>query len=155
MATKQRQVTRMNEGPAPDIKSAATVARIVHGAISAGLLIVFLVFAFLATGSRGPTVSGGERALRIIGYALIVLAVIATQVIRGRIPRPDLGAGPDRFWVSHMSRALTLWAVAEAGGLAALVMGWIVGDTTLMALGAAVGLALLFVHRPGRLQGIA
>lgn len=146
----------MNERPSThDIQSPGTVARIVHAAISAGLLIVFLVFVFLATGGEGPSVSDGGRPLQIIAYALIVLAVICTQVIRGRIPRPDAGAGADEFWMSHMSKALMLWAVAESGGLATLVLGWIVGDTTLMALGAAVGLALLFVHRPGRLQGIS
>ena len=42
--------------------------------------------------------------------------------------------------------------LAEAGGLGAMVLGWLTGDTNLLALGAAVALALLFVSRPSRLQ---
>ena len=41
--------------------------------------------------------------------------------------------------------------LAEGGSLGAIVVGWVC-DTTLLAFGVAVGLALLFVSRPSRLE---
>ncbi len=75
-------------------------------------------------------------------------------MLRGRIVPPKHGSDLGEWWTANLPKAVVVWAMAEGGGLAALVLGWISGDTTLMALGAAVGLALLFVNRPARLQSM-
>ncbi|UCF19062.1 MAG: hypothetical protein JSU87_14190 [Gemmatimonadota bacterium] len=129
-----------------------TVARIIHAAIVAGLVLVFAVFFYLQrlmpTGFPDET----ARVLRIVGYLTLAAAALGTLFMRGRIAPAGQDENLDRWWTEQMPKAVSIWAVAEGGGLAALVIGWIIGDMTLFAVGAGVALALLFVTRPGRLQ---
>jgi len=144
----------MNEqrpaGPAARI---AMTARIIHAAISSGVVIVFAVFLYLRnqSGLQNPAETG--QTLRIVGYLLLAGGVLASGMLRGRIPPRRRGSDLDEWWTQSLPRAVVVWAVAEGGGLAAMVMGWLVGDTTLLALGAALPLALLFTSRPSRLSG--
>lgn len=133
-------------------ENADTVAKIIHGAIIGGLVIALAVFLFLQRAVGQEFAAGIGRGLRIAGYALLATAAVGALLVRGRIKPPAGGADLGRWWTDVMPQAVVVWALAEGGGLTAMVLGWIIGDTTLLALGAAVGLALLFVTRPGRLR---
>ncbi len=138
--------------PAAQPESADTVAKIIHGAILGGLMIALAAFLFLQQAVGQEFAGGIGRGLRIAGYGLLATAGVGSLLVRGRIKPPARGADPSRWWTDVMPQAVVVWALAEGGGLTAMVLGWVIGDTTLLALGAAVGLALLFVTRPGRLR---
>ncbi len=143
----------MNEEPPAVLpEDVDTVAKIIHGAVIGGLVIALAIFLFLqrAVGLDFPGGIGG--GLRIAGYALLATGALGSLLVRGRIKPPASGTEVGRWWTDVMPQAVVVWALAEGGGLGAMVLGWLIGDTTLLALGAAVGLALLFVTRPGRLR---
>ncbi len=129
-----------------------TMARIIHGAISLGLVVIFAVFLYLRNQATIEFSAGTARALRLSGFVILAAAVLGAQLMRGRIRPPERSDDRCAWWTGTLPQATVVWAVAEAGGLAAIVLGWLIGDTTLLALGAAVGLALLFVSRPSRME---
>jgi hypothetical protein len=143
----------MNEKhPAGRPAKIAMTARIIHAAISSGVLIVLAVFLYLHNRSSLQYPAETARTLRILGYLLLAGGVLASGMLRGRIAPRRRGSDLDEWWIKNLPRAVIVWAVAEGGGLAAIVLGWLVGDTTLLALGAALPLALLFTSRPNRLS---
>lgn len=143
----------MNEQrPAGVAAKIAMTARIIHAAISSGVVIVFAVFLYLHNQSSLQYPAEAGRKLRIVGYFLLAGGVLASGMLRGRVAPRRRGTDLDEWWIQNLPRAVVVWAVAEGGGLAAMVMGWLVGDTTLLALGAALPLALLFTSRPNRLS---
>jgi hypothetical protein len=143
----------MNEHrPVLNSERVGTVARVIHGAIVGGLAVAFAVFLYLQSRASLEFPDRASRMLRLIGYGILASAVLASLVVRGRIEPPSSGDAVNEWWTVNLEKAVVCWALAEGGGLAALILGWVIGDTTLLALGTAVGLALLFVTRPGRLQ---
>lgn len=129
----------------------AMVARIIHAAISSGVVIIFAVFLFL--NNRASLGSEAGRTLRIVGYVVLAVGVLASGMLRGRVAPRRRGTDLVTWWGENLPRAIVVWGVADGGGLAAMVLGWLIDDTTLLALGAALPLALLFTSRPGRLSG--
>ncbi len=143
----------MNEQrPGVEPSKVAMTARIIHAAITSGVVIIFAVFLFLHYQSslQYPTEAG--RTLRIVGYLVLAGGVLASGMLRGRIAPRRRGTDPGEWWGQNLPKAAVVWAAAEGGGLAAMVIGWLIGDTTLLALGAALPLALLFTSRPSRLS---
>ena len=141
------------EHPAADPAKIATAARVIHAAITVGVVLFFAVFLILRSESSLGEMSETRGVLRIVGYLVLAGGVLASGMLRGRIAPRFRGADLGEWWSKNMQKAVVVWATAEGGGLAAMVMGWLVGDTTLLALGAALPLALLFTSRPNRLSG--
>jgi hypothetical protein len=135
-----------------DPAAAATTARVIHAAVMGGVVIAFGVFLFLRTRFSLDAPAGSARLLRLIGYVGLGMGVLGSGMLRARIATRRRGEDLGAWWVVNLSRAVPVWALAEAGGLAAMVLGWLIGDPTLLALGAAGALAMLFVSRPSRLQ---
>jgi hypothetical protein len=135
------------------VPGSATTARIIHAAITAGVVILFAVFLFLRTrmSSEFPAETAG--ILKLVAGAVLVASGFASNLVRSRIPAPTAGSSRDEWWRANQPKAVVCWAIAEGGGLAALAIGWLIGNTTLLALGAGVALALLFVSRPEALEG--
>ncbi|UCC72521.1 MAG: hypothetical protein JSV86_19515 [Gemmatimonadota bacterium] len=143
----------MNEQPPrPEREKVGTVARIIHGAIAGGLALVFAVFLYLRSQAVIEFPAERARGLRLAAYLVLGAAILAAQLLRGRITQPRHGADLSDWWTGSLPKAVVIWAVAEAGGLTSIVLGWLIADTSLLALGVAVGLALLFVSRPSRLE---
>ena len=140
-----------------NVPSPATTARIIHAAITAGVVILFAVFLFLRTRMRPEFPAETAGILKWVAVAVLVASAFGSYLVRSRIPAPApapaSGSGRDEWWKAVQPKAVVCWAIAEGGGLAALAVGWITGNTTLMALGAGVALAMLFVSRPGALEG--
>ncbi|MGD8867303.1 MAG: hypothetical protein PVI01_06725 [Gemmatimonadales bacterium] len=141
------------ERPGADPAKIATAARVIHAAIAAGVVLFFAVFLILRSESSLGGVSEAGGVLRIVGYLVLAGGVLASGMLRGRVAPRSRGVDLGEWWGKNMQRAVIVWATAEGGGVAAMVMGWLIGDTTLLALGAALPLALLFTSRPGRLSG--
>ena len=113
----------------------------------------FAVFLVLRSESSLAVASETGGVLRIVGYLVLAGGVLASGMLRGRVAPRSRGADLGEWWSENMQKAVIVWATAEGGGIAAMVMGWLIADTTLLALGAALPLALLFTSRPGRLSG--
>lgn len=136
-----------------DPAKTVTTARVIHGAVMAGIAITFAVFLYLRARATPEMTADTARVLRILGYVILVVPVLGSGLARGRISPRRRGADLAEWWAANLPGAVVVWVLAEGGGLGAMVLGWLTGDTNLLALGAAVALALLFVNRPSRLQG--
>ncbi|HSG82902.1 MAG TPA: hypothetical protein VLC48_11665 [Gemmatimonadota bacterium] len=133
----------------------ATTARVIHAAITAGVVIIFAVFLFLRTRTGADYPSEAAAIMRWVGLGILFVSAIFSYTMRGRIAVPASGSNVDDWWRANQPKAVIAWATAEGGGLAAIAIGWLISNTTLMALGVGVALALLFVSRPGALEGSA
>ncbi len=143
----------MNEQPpVVNREHAGTLARIIHGAIAGGLAVAFAVFLYLRSQMAVEFPEAGTRSLRLVGYVMLGAAILLAQMLRGRIRPAGRAEDVSRWWTENLPKAVIVWAVAEGGSLGALVVGWVIGDATLLAFAVAVGLALLFVGRPSRLE---
>jgi hypothetical protein len=139
--------------PGTDPAKPVVTARVIHGAVMAGIVIIFAVFLYLRTQGAPEMAADTGRVLRILGYAMLVIPVFGSGVARGRIPPRRRGEDLAEWWAANLNGAVVVWVLAEGGGLGAMALGWLTGDTNLLALGAAVALAVLFVNRPSRFQG--
>ncbi|NIN71715.1 MAG: hypothetical protein GTO46_07240 [Gemmatimonadetes bacterium] len=145
----------MNEQPPVlNREKVDTLARIIHGAVAGGLVIAFAVFLYLRSQLAIELPQAGVQGLRLVGYVMLGTAILVAQMLRGRIKPAGQAVDISGWWTKNLPRAVIVWAVAEGGSLGAIVVGWVIGDTTLLAVGVAVGLALLFVSRPSRLERI-
>jgi hypothetical protein len=138
--------------PAVNPEKVGTLARMIHGAVAGGLAIAFAVFLYLRSQLAIEVSEAGARGLRLVGYVMLGAAILVAQFLRGRIKPPGRAEEISEWWTENLPGAVIVWAVAEGGSLGAIVVGWLIGDTTLLAFGVAVGLALLFVSRPSRLE---
>jgi hypothetical protein len=143
----------MNEQP-PILnrEKVGTIARVIHGAVAGGLAVAFAVFLYLRSQMAIEFPEAGARGLRLVGYVMLGAAILVAQMLRVRVKPPGRAEDVTEWWTENLPKAVIVWAVAEGGSLGAIVVGWVIGDTTLLAFGVAVGLALLFVSRPSRLE---
>jgi hypothetical protein len=140
------------QAPVLNREKVGTIARVIHGAVAGGLAIAFAVFLYLRSQMAIEFPEAGARGLRLVGYVMLGVAILLAQMLRGRIKPARQGEDISEWWTENLPKAVIVWAVAEGGSLGAIVVGWVIGDTTLLAFGVAVGLALLFVSRPSRLE---
>ncbi len=147
-------------GTALSPQQGPTTARIIHGALAVGVLMVFGILAYLRTVS-GPAVAGDAAGtLRIVAYAVLAVGIVMTRVMRGRIAAPSParsreGSGADlaEWWTTTLPKAIVVWALAEGVGMIGIVLGYVIADLTVQVIAVAVGLFLLFLTRPGALEG--
>ena len=145
----------MSEQRSANSPSYAKTIRIIHAAISVAIVTLFGVFLYLRTATQTEFPAQMVGILKWFAVAVLVASAIASYTVRGRIPVPPSGADRDLWWKTNQPKAVASWAIAESGGLFAIVVGWLTGNPTLMALGAGAALALLFVSRPSALEGAA
>ncbi len=134
------------------------IARVVHGAIAAGIVLMTGIFLYLGTVSASEFARTTGPAIRLTGYAALIAVIVVTRVLKGHIVPAAAGAagaaGADLgdWWATNLRKAIILWAVAEGGGLTALVLGFVARDRLVIVAGAVVALVVLYVTRPGSLQ---
>lgn len=135
-----------------DPRSPQRVARIVHGAIVAGLILVFAVLSFLLGALETGLDSGTARILVVAGYVVLVGDFVVAKFLRDRIQAGPPGADPDDWWRERLGLAITLWAVLEAAGLIPIMLGFVAGDRILQAVAIAVSVVFLYLTRPSALE---
>ncbi len=134
------------------------IARVVHGAIAAGIVLMTGIFLYLGTVSASEFARTTGPAIRLTAYAALIAVIVVTRVLKGNIVPAAAGAagaaGADLgdWWATNLRKAIILWAVAEGGGLTALVLGFVARDRLVIVAGAVVALVVLYVTRPGSLQ---
>ncbi len=137
------------------------IARVVHGAIAAGIVLMTGIFLYLGTVSASEFARTTGPAIRLTAYAALITVIVVTRVLKVHIVPAAAGAagaagvaGADLgdWWATNLRKAIILWAVAEGGGLTALVLGFVARDRLVIVAGAVVALVVLYVTRPGSLQ---
>jgi hypothetical protein len=123
-------------------EDARQTLRIIHGAVSGGLVAFGAIVLFLLGSGRSGSVEG--LALRWVWLALSVVALFLAGVARGRLPR---NASPGQL----RTTAIVIWALAEVPALTGLAFALVTGDLVPAVGGLVIGLALLVSHRPATL----
>lgn len=137
-----------------DPAAARRIARILHGALVAGLLVFLGALYLLVRGTPAPSPSptdGAHVMLRLVGAALGIGVLVAVRAVRRQViplgPRGD-EAG---WWQAYLPRAIWIWVLAETAGIAGGVFWWVSGDAVLGLGLAALALAILLWTNPRRL----
>ncbi|MGH7674559.1 MAG: hypothetical protein ACREMV_04735 [Gemmatimonadales bacterium] len=125
------------------------VPRILHAALAGGALIVVGVLAVLREAAP-PTGAVPASVLRYVLLGMGVVMVLAFRAVRGRVAPPTSPGNEGEWWRANLGFALVAWALAESLTLMAGIFFYLTGDPVALGV-AAVGLALLWVARPGRL----
>jgi hypothetical protein len=133
------------------------VARIVHGAISAGV-VVFLAVIWLIRRGGAPPQPEAERTLLLVGVVLALSSVVASFVVPGLAARAatqrlasrdDASEDQAQIAGAFLTQGIVGWALVEGPALFFGVVALISGSRT--AMGAMLGLlALLVARAPGR-----
>ena len=138
-----------------DAAALPRTARILHGAIVVGLLALLGVFYVLARStplSPTPFAEGADVVLRLVGAGLGVGVLIAARALRRQMIPLEPHGDEAAWWQTYLPRAIAIWAIAEAAGIAGGVFWWVSGDAVLgLGLGG-VALAILLWTSPARLR---
>jgi len=122
-------------------------ARIIHGAMLAGVAMFLLVAQI--TGGNLPS-PGSMSVFLLVVAGLGVSLFGAAAVLAGRLPGRTLGASEDDWWRANQGRAIVVWALVEAPSLLGTVFYFLTHDTRAL-VATLVGLVLFIQFRPGRL----
>jgi hypothetical protein len=90
--------------------------------------------------------------MKYVGFVVLAGSMLTVMLFRRRISAPRTGGDLDEWWVSNSASVTSLWALADAGGLACVVLGWLTRDNTLLVSGVVVAVLLLLWCRPGSLE---
>ena len=127
--------------------------RIVHASVLAGLLLFAAVTLYLSGRASGSARSESATVLmKYVGLVVLAGSMLAVMLFRPRISAPRAGGDLDDWWLSNSRYVTSLWALADAGGLACVVLGWLTQDNTLLVSGVVVAVLLLLWCRPGSLE---
>jgi hypothetical protein len=130
-----------------DAPPGALVARILHGGLTAGL-VLFGAACYVLRGGRPPGALPSFIPWIPLGLAAVVFP--AAVALRSRLFDATTTA-PGEWWNAHLTHAILLWSLFEGPALFGAAVYLASGG--IAALGAtAVGLALLLLHAPDRLS---
>ncbi len=131
--------------------SAAIRARIVHGAMVAGIVTFGLVAWLQNRVPRTPVYALPDR--RVLYIALFLVSAIlfgAAMFTAGRLGRAASGTSQDEWWRVNLGKAVVTWALVEVACLLGLVAYMLTGDFRVL-LATLTGLLLFGTYRPSRL----
>jgi hypothetical protein len=134
--------------------AAARATRILHGALVVGLVLVGGTFYVLLRVLQGPL--GGAPNIGVVLAGLAVgLLVVASTVLRRRVPERRFDQSQDEYWASVESRgaSIVLWAVVDGAGLIGWVGYVLTGGAAPAAAAVLSIVTLIFFLRPSRLEG--
>ena len=135
--------------PAP--VSPAVTARIIHGALTVGVVMLCAVSWFLAERTALPVEALPDRRVLYIGLFLASAVLFGGAMFTvNRLVPPGAGASQDDWWRANLGRAVMVWSLVEAPAILGTVAYLLTRDfRTLLATFA--GLLFFGATRPGRL----
>jgi O-antigen ligase len=133
--------------PAPPSLS----ARIVHGAIVAGLLLFFVLARIMGERRAESVATQPDRKPLYLALFMVTAAMFAAATyFAGRLPAREPEESDDAWWGRHLPRVVVVWALVEGPALFGIVAYMLTHDfRTLIA--TLAGLALFVHFSPGRL----
>jgi hypothetical protein len=126
-------------------------ARIIHAALTLGVLLFYGVALFVGTRTSLPISAVPERRFLYLGLFLISSVLFGAAVYTAsRLTRPLPGTSQDDWWRANLARAIGIWTLVEAPTLLGTVAYLLTHDfRTLIA--TFTGLFLFVNYRPSRL----
>jgi hypothetical protein len=132
--------------PSPGLSPSMT-ARVIHGAMLAGVAM-FLLVAQITGGDVSPPALKSALPLVLVGLGVPPFG--AAAVLAGRLPGRGGGASEDDWWRANQARVIVVWALVEAPSLLGTVFYFLTRDSRAL-VATLVGLVLFIQFRPGRL----
>ncbi len=129
--------------------SPATVARILHGSLAAGA-VVMTVLAWVFQGAL-PLPDGTSGAVTFAAYALAASGLLAGLAFRRLIPERAASQELGGWWQQHLPKAVAVWAIGEATALLGAVVLAVGGQPVAALAVVLAGVAVLIATAPGRL----
>jgi FtsH-binding integral membrane protein len=124
--------------------------RIVHAALTAGILLFAIVAHFVLLPNANTS---GNLATMIPMLLAVALALCALpMLLMKRVPRPTEGESPSAFWLRAASPALVTWTPLEGAALLCVTLYSHTGSKAAIAVGALAVLIMLLL-RPGYFEG--
>jgi len=124
-------------------------AKIIHGALMAGVTLFLLVTAWVHRVSEAPAVPVGGPLLAYVGLGILAAGLLALRFLPGPDPAAAPGQTADQWWMTSQARLIVRWAVVEGGCLVNAVL-WFMSRDRGSLVAALAGLAVLFTLRPSR-----
>lgn len=130
-------------------------ANLMHLALLLGPLLLIGVVAWLRLGpdARPMAPIHGAEVLPLITYVVGAMSYGMALVFRGRIPALAPGDDENAWWARNLSRALVVWAMAEAPMILAGIVFLLLGNLTVLAVVAGAGFLIMLLTAPARLVG--
>jgi len=131
--------------------SPALSARIIHGSLVLGVVLLCLVAWFVAGRSALPVSYLPDRRVLYLGLFLVSASLFGGAMFTvNRLRPPAPGASQDDWWRTNLGKAVVVWALVEAPAILGTVAYLLTRDfRTLLATFA--GLLLFGSYRPSRL----
>ena len=93
-----------------------------------------------------------KAILRTAFFATVCVVSFSAGVARHQLTRGAPGGDAEAFWRANFRRVVPLWAVAEAGAIAGVVLAWLSGVTFMAVWLPGLALFALVLARPGTLE---
>lgn len=129
---------------------AAKTVRLVHFAMTSGVVLFALVAHFLMRPSMTGAMDISPDILRLLpGVALG--AALVSLLLRSRVPRRSASESPDSFWRKALAPAMVMWAIAQGAGLLSVFVYGVGGAQAAIGI-AAIAVVIMIILNPGRLE---
>ena len=125
-------------------------ARIVHGAMIAGVVLFGIVAHFIMLPNNPPT--GGLDNLVPLFIGLTLAGTALSVVFSQLVPRPSDDESDDDFWRRANPRPMIAWALAEGSSLLAIVVYSLTGSMATISV-AIIAIVVLGLLNPGYFEG--
>jgi hypothetical protein len=126
-------------------------ARIIHGSLVLGVILLILVSWFVARQSALPVSALPERRVLYVGLFLVSAALFGGAAFTvNRLQPPSPGASQDDWWRVNLGKAIVVWALVEAPAVLGTAAYVLTRDFRVL-LATFAGLLLFGTFRPSRL----
>jgi hypothetical protein len=126
-------------------------ARIIHGSLVFGVLLLCLVAWFVAGRTALPVDALPERRVLYIALFLVSAALFGGAMFTAnRLVPPGRGASQDDWWRVNLGKAVLVWALVEGPAILGTVAYLLTRDFRVL-LATFAGLLFFGAYRPSRL----
>jgi hypothetical protein len=127
-------------------------ARIIHGSLVLGVLLLCLVAWFVAGRTALPVDVLPER--RVLYIALFLVSAVlfgGAMFTANRLVAPARGSSQDEWWRANLGKAILIWALVEGPAILGFVAYLLTRDFRAL-LATFAGLLFFGAYRPSRLS---
>ncbi|HEY8258102.1 MAG TPA: hypothetical protein VIG08_10645 [Gemmatimonadales bacterium] len=131
--------------------SPALSARIIHGSLVLGVVLLVLVSWFVAQRTALPVSALPDRRVLYAALFLVSAALFGGAMFTvNRLQPPSRGSSQDDWWRANLGKAIVAWALVEAPAVLGTVAYVLTRDFRVL-LATFAGLLLFGTYRPSRL----
>jgi hypothetical protein len=125
-------------------------ARIIHAALILGVLLFVATSWYIVRSRPRPPAPDDLRAFYVALCLVTASGLLGAMLVARRVSQRVTGQPLDQWWLANMSRALTIWALAEAPALFGGVIYLLSGDARAL-LATLLAVATMWRFAPSRL----